>query len=128
MLGFRNVAVGRINEMAPLTSFSYKTMYEHFAGTKKSGRNNEVAVWWGSTVLLYVVFIFSLIKYPEKVITYAKYKYPLWAEVLGYFMAGLQIIYIPGYVVFRISKETGSLKEVKPREIVLESICGSKLN
>ena len=107
MLGFHNVAVGRLNEMAPLTSFSYK-MYEHFAGTKKSGCNNEVAVWWGSTVLLYVVFIFSLIKYPEKVITYEKYKYPLWAEVLGCFMAGLQMICIPWYVVFRISKETGS--------------------
>ena len=43
-LGFQNVAVGRINGVAALTGFYYKKMYGHFAGTKKSGRNNEVAV------------------------------------------------------------------------------------
>ena len=35
----------------PLTGFYYKKMYGHFAGTKKSGRINEVAVRRGSTVL-----------------------------------------------------------------------------
>ena len=38
------MAVGRINGVAALTGFYYKKMYDHFAGTKKSGRNNEVAV------------------------------------------------------------------------------------
>ena len=38
------MAVGRINGVAALTGFYYKKMYGHFAGTKKSGRNNEVAV------------------------------------------------------------------------------------
>ena len=44
------MAVGSINGVAALTRFYYKKMYEHFAGTKKSGRNNEVAVSRGSTV------------------------------------------------------------------------------
>ena len=44
------MAVGRINGVAALTGFYYKKMYGHFAGTKKSGRNNEVAVRRGSTV------------------------------------------------------------------------------
>ena len=34
MLGFWNVAVGRINRVATLTGLSYKIMYGHFAGTK----------------------------------------------------------------------------------------------
>ena len=38
------MAVGRINGVAALTGFYYKKMYGHFAGTKKRGRNNEVAV------------------------------------------------------------------------------------
>ena len=31
-------------QLAALTGFYYKKMYGHFDGTKKSGRNNEVAV------------------------------------------------------------------------------------
>ena len=44
------MAVGRINGVAALTGFYYKKMYGHFAGTKNSGRNNEVAVRRDSTV------------------------------------------------------------------------------
>ena len=44
------MAVGRINGVAALTGFYYKKMYGHFAGTKNSGRNNELAVRRGSTV------------------------------------------------------------------------------
>ena len=35
--------VYQINEVAALTGFSYKKMYERFAATK-NGRNNEVTV------------------------------------------------------------------------------------
>ena len=51
------MAVGRINEVAALTEFSYKKMYGRFVGNKNIGRNNEVAVLtrWpvgqGSTVV-----------------------------------------------------------------------------
>ena len=38
------MAVGRINGVAALTGFYYQKMYGHFAGRKKSGRNNEVTV------------------------------------------------------------------------------------
>ena len=38
------MAVGRINGVAALTGFYYEKMYGHFAGTKKGGRNNKVAV------------------------------------------------------------------------------------
>ena len=46
------MAVGRINGVAALTGFYYKKMYGRFAGTKQSGRINEVAVRRGSTVLV----------------------------------------------------------------------------
>ena len=44
------MVVGRINGVVALTGFSYEQMYGRFAGTKKSGRNNEVVVRRGSTV------------------------------------------------------------------------------
>ena len=50
-MGFQNVVVGRINGVVALTGFSYEEMYGRFAGTKKSGRNNEVVVRRGSTVI-----------------------------------------------------------------------------
>ena len=44
------MAIGRINEVAALTGFSYEKMYGRFAGQKNIGRNNEVAIRRGSTV------------------------------------------------------------------------------
>ena len=38
------MAVCRIKGVAALTGFYNKKMYGHFAGPKKSGLNNEVAV------------------------------------------------------------------------------------
>ena len=54
------MAVGRINEVAALTGFSYEKIYGRFAGKKISaviksriaGRNNEVTVRRGSTVAI----------------------------------------------------------------------------
>ena len=46
------MALGRINEVATLTGFSYKKMYGHFARRKNSSCNNKVAVRWG--VPLYI--------------------------------------------------------------------------
>ena len=46
------MVVGRINGVVALTGFSYEEMYGRFAGTKKSGRNNEVVVRRGSTVVV----------------------------------------------------------------------------
>ena len=37
--------------MAALTGFFYEKMYGRFAGEESIGRNNEVAVRWGSTVV-----------------------------------------------------------------------------
>ena len=47
------MAVGRINGVAALTGFYYKKMYGYFAGTKQSGRNNEVAIRRGSTIIIF---------------------------------------------------------------------------
>ena len=46
------MVVGRINGVVALTGCFYKKMYERFAGPKRSGRNNEVVVRRGSTVLV----------------------------------------------------------------------------
>ena len=53
------MAVGRINEVTVLTSFSNEKMYGRFGGEKNIGRINEVAVRRGSTVgLCYVQTLF----------------------------------------------------------------------
>ena len=46
------MVVSRINGVVALTGFSYEEMYGRFAGTKKSGRNNEVVIRRGATMLL----------------------------------------------------------------------------
>ena len=51
-LGIKKVVVGHINGVVALTGCFYKKMYGSFARPKKSGRNNEVVVRWGSTVLM----------------------------------------------------------------------------
>ena len=48
--GIKKAVVGRISEVVALTGCFYQKMYGRFAGSKKSGRNNEVVVWRGSTV------------------------------------------------------------------------------
>ena len=57
--------------------------------------------------------MFSLIKYPEKGITYEKKRYPIWAEVLGWFIAGVPMFLIPAYAIYKIIRTDGTLKEVK---------------
>ena len=59
MLEFHNVAVGLVNKVAALTGFSYEKAYGRFDGNKNIGRNNEVAVKRGSTVLSFCEIFFS---------------------------------------------------------------------
>ena len=40
-----------------INAFFYKEMYGRFAGPKKNGRNNEVAVRRGSTVVESAIYI-----------------------------------------------------------------------
>ena len=44
------MVVGRNNGVVGLTGFSDKKMSGLLFGPQKSGRNNGVVVWWGSTV------------------------------------------------------------------------------
>jgi len=54
MKEFQTVAVGRIEGVAVVTGIFYMKMFWRFAGTKKSGCNNEVIVMRGSTVLRFI--------------------------------------------------------------------------
>jgi len=47
-LGFQNVAVGRIKGVAAVTAFRRD---------KKSGCNNDVTVWWGSSVYTLILSV-----------------------------------------------------------------------
>ncbi|XP_046849414.1 sodium- and chloride-dependent GABA transporter 1-like isoform X2 [Xenia sp. Carnegie-2017] len=74
--------------------------------------------WWLicwkyiSLILVATVFFFNLIKYPEKGITYeTTYRYPVWAEVLGWCIAALPMVCIPAYAMLKILQTSGTIKE-----------------
>lgn len=56
--------------------------------------------------------IFAIVK--SKPLTYNRdYLYPDWAQAAGWLLALSSMIAVPAYAVFSISKEEGSLSEVR---------------
>uniref|UniRef100_A0A8C2ZZU6 Transporter n=1 Tax=Cyclopterus lumpus TaxID=8103 RepID=A0A8C2ZZU6_CYCLU len=56
-------------------------------------------------------FIFSIVKYsPLKFSN--NYVYPLWANILGWFIASVSLSLIPLFMVYQISQEKGPLRQV----------------
>ncbi|XP_028409583.1 sodium- and chloride-dependent GABA transporter 1-like [Dendronephthya gigantea] len=95
----------------------------------------KIHSWWiicwkyVSVALVFVLFMFSLIKYPEKGITYEKKRYPVWAEIFGWFIAGVPMFLIPVYAICKIIRTDGTLKErinilLQP-EFDLATVCDS---
>ncbi|CAF1107259.1 unnamed protein product [Adineta ricciae] len=55
------------------------------------------------------IAIFSLVKYEP--VTYKKYRFPKWAEYLGWSIALSSIVAIPIYAIAFFARQTGTLKE-----------------
>ncbi|CAF0965451.1 unnamed protein product [Adineta ricciae] len=55
------------------------------------------------------IAIFSLVKYEP--VTYKKYRFPKWAECLGWSIALSSIVAIPIYAIVFFARQTGTLKE-----------------
>lgn len=56
-------------------------------------------------------FIFSIIKYTPLKFSNS-YVYPLWANVLGWFFATVSLSLIPLFVLFKLIKGQGTLRQV----------------
>jgi solute carrier family 6 (neurotransmitter transporter, dopamine) member 3 len=55
-------------------------------------------------------------------LTYEDYQYPLWANVLGWGIAGSSVLMIPGVALFKIITTPGTLSEVRNRQRIFSSL------
>ncbi|CAG2059870.1 unnamed protein product [Timema podura] len=65
--------------------------------------------WWiAAPVLIMAVWVFSLIDYEPPHYNNGEYKYPLWAEALGWFIASLSLLCIPAFAVIVFIRSEGN--------------------
>lgn len=76
-------------------------------------------IW--NTCLLQGVFTFSAIEMTP--LTLGKYVYPLWGQVIGWFMALSSMVLIPGYAIFMFCTTEGSIKQVQTSVIASRIKC-----
>ena len=93
-----------------------------FYGTDKFSKNIENMTgcrpgnWWkfcwifGSPVIMLGIFLFSLSQWSG--VTYGKYRYPLWAEFVGWMFALSSILFIPAFAIYQLLTTPGNLMEV----------------
>ncbi|XP_066998089.2 sodium- and chloride-dependent GABA transporter ine [Anabrus simplex] len=77
-----------------------------------TGRNPSLYIrfcWWvAAPVLLMAVWVFSLIDYEPPTYNNGAYKYPFWAEALGWGIASLSLVCIPAFAIIVFVKAEGN--------------------
>jgi len=77
----------------------------------------EVGGWWKfcwvcmAPLFISVIIIYGLVNYQP--LTYGDYKYPNWANILGFCIATSSIICIPAMAIYQIIITPGTFKEVR---------------
>ena len=72
--------------------------------------------WWrvswtySAPVICFAVFLYSLYDYQP--LSYANYVYPLWGQLLGWFLALSSMLCIPGYAIYIYRVTPGTFSEV----------------
>ena len=67
------------------------------------------------------IFIFSLASY--KPLEYNDYSYPVWGQVIGWWMAFSSILCIPGYMAVKFVTTKGTFQEVLFFVLLADVIC-----
>ncbi|KAK3700358.1 hypothetical protein QZH41_009772, partial [Actinostola sp. cb2023] len=75
----------------------------------------KISRWWTlcwkyfTPTVIIVLFFFSLAQWSG--VSYGDYKYPPWAEFVGWVMAFASMLFIPGIAIYKICRRKGPLKE-----------------
>ena len=73
-------------------------------------------------LVMFAVFIFYCISYSP--VTYGHdYVYPNWAEILGLLMSFSSMIWVPGYAIYYVLTQPGTIMEVMQRDTVHNVTC-----
>ena len=63
-----------------------------------------------------IIFLFSIVKY-EPLVYNRIYEYPIWAQVIGNFLALSSMLCIPFYMLYKIIKTPGLAKQVRRKRL-----------
>lgn len=86
-----------------------------FASNIESMTGSRPGVWWkfcwivGAPIIMIGIFFFSLLQWGG--VSYGEYKYPPWAEFVGWMFALSSMLFIPGFAIYQLLKTPGNLME-----------------
>ena len=60
--------------------------------------------------MLQFIFVFNLVTYSP--LTYGDYVYPGWGQAIGWLLTVSSLTFIPGVMIYKLFKTTGTIKEV----------------
>ncbi|KAI8511750.1 Sodium- and chloride-dependent GABA transporter 1 [Branchiostoma belcheri] len=70
---------------------------------------SNIFVFYSSCLYFRFTFFFSLVQY--KRLKYVDYLYPVWGEVIGWFLGLSSMLVIPGYAIYKLAVTPGTLRE-----------------
>ena len=70
----------------------------------------NAVIHWQAFLCFQSIFIFYVIKWSP--VKYGSVEYPFWAHGIGFVMSAASMLWIPGYAVYYIMTERGSLRDV----------------
>ena len=99
---------------------------DRFAWNIESMTGHRPGIWWkicwmvGSPLIMIGIFFFSLSQWGG--VSYGDYKYPPWAEFVGWMFALSSMLFIPGFAIYQILRTPGNLVDVSTFSIVFNLV------